>query len=162
MYYGQIIKQCITDGVGIRVSLYCSGCRNHCKGCHNPETWSFTFGKKFTEETVQELKEALDKPYIAGLTLCGGDPMEPENQTELVALLKKLKPKSVWIYTGYEWEAVKDSELISLCDVAVTGPFILEKRDISKDNAFRGSTNQELIDIKKSLASCTKVYYTVD
>lgn len=152
----KINKRCISDGPGIRVSIYCSGCRNHCKGCHNPETWNFDNGELFDEYKAAEVLQAVDKSYISGITYCGGDPMEPENQMDLLILSKVIKDtygdkKSIWLYTGYEWETIKDSELIKYIDVAVVGPFILEQRDISDENRWRGSRNQRVVDVQASL-----------
>ena len=106
MYYGQLKKISILDGPGVRVSLYVSGCRNHCEGCHNPETWNFLFGKEYTQDTENTIIQYLDHEYISGLTICGGEPMEEENQVELLKLIKKVKSKypdkTIWCYTGYE------------------------------------------------------------
>ena len=121
MYYGQLIEDCVSDGPGFRVSLYVSGCRNCCKGCHNPEGRNFNFGQEFTEATIDKIINLLNKEYISGLTLCGGEPMEPENQEVLIHLIKRVKErfpnKSIWCYTGYEWEDVKDSILNKYIDV---------------------------------------------
>lgn len=152
MYYGQLLKTCLTDGPGVRVSLYCSGCRIHCRGCHNPDSWSFNFGKEYTNDTEKEIIEALSKDYISGLTLCGGEPTEPENLEILTNLAKKVKElfptKTIWLYSGHEYEEIKDLELLKYIDVAVVGPFILELRDISVNNKWRGSTNQRIIEVK--------------
>ena len=162
MNYIHIYKTAITDGPGVRVSLYVSGCRNHCKGCHNPESWSFTFGKLFNQETLNELLDALKPSYIAGLTVCGGEPMEEENQKVLVDVIKKVREtypnKNIWCYTGYEYEDLlkggkKHTEvtddMLKNIDVLITGPFILELRDITENNKWRGSTNQKIIDLNK-------------
>ena len=144
MNYGSIKAFSIENGTGVRVSLFVSGCRHHCKGCFNPETWDFNYGQPFTEETENEIMEALKPDYMAGLTLLGGDPAEPENQTALLPLLrrirKELPKKTVWVYSGYVYEDFKKDgraycdatdEYLSLCDVLVDGPFILEKKNIS-------------------------------
>lgn len=105
MYYGQLIKDCTSDGPGVRISLYVSGCRNHCKGCHNLQSQDFKFGNLFGEDVIKEILKEISKPYIRGLTLCGGDPMEKENRTELLPFLKIIKEqfpeKDIWCYTGY-------------------------------------------------------------
>lgn len=163
MNYGHIYKNSVVDGPGVRVSLYTSGCRVHCKGCHNPETWDFNFGKLYTEESEKEILEALGHDYIQGFTLCGGDPMEEESQRVTVNLLKKIKElypnKDTWCWTGYEYvDLIKDGkkhcevtdELLSYVDVLVVGPFVLELRDISDNNRWRGSTNQRVIDLKET------------
>lgn len=162
MHYNQIIEDCISDGPGVRVSLYVSGCRNHCKGCHNPNSWDFNFGEEFTEEIKNNILNYLSKPYIAGLTLCGGEPLEPENQIELIKLCKEVKnkfpEKTIWCYTGYEWENIKDSNILNYIDVVVVSKFVLNLRDITINNLWRGSTNQRVIDVKESLKQNKKVY----
>lgn len=161
MYYGQLIEDCVSDGPGFRVSLYVSGCRNRCKGCHNPEGRNFKFGQEFTEATIDKIINLLNKEYISGLTLCGGEPMEPENQEVLIHLIKRVKErfpnKSIWCYTGYEWEDVKDSILNKYIDVMVVGPFVLKERDITYDNLWRGSRNQRIVDVQRSLSEGKKV-----
>lgn len=157
------IKNCdIANGDGVRVSLFVSGCRNHCKGCFQPETWDFEYGKPFTKETEDELVNLLSQSYIAGLTLLGGDPFEPENQKALLPFIKKVKNilpnKNIWAYTGYTLDNLLDAnhrshreetqEMLQLIDVLVDGPFIEAKKDISL--RFRGSSNQRLIDMQKT------------
>ncbi len=159
MFYGNIKKYDIADGPGVRVTLFVSGCRHHCKGCFNPETWNFEYGKPYTKETEDELIEALKPGYIAGLTLLGGEPFEPENQVELVKLVKRVKEtypqKNIWSYTGFVYDkdlveggrahtAVTD-EMLSYIDVLVDGPFIEEQKDIRL--RFRGSSNQRIIEL---------------
>jgi anaerobic ribonucleoside-triphosphate reductase activating protein len=162
MNYGTIKKTDISNGAGVRVSLFVSGCTHHCKGCFNPETWNFNYGKPFTKDTEEELLEALSKTYISGLSLLGGEPMEPENQRVLLPFVKKVKDlypeKDIWCYTGYDYEkellldsrARCDStdELLSYLDVLVDGEFVEELKDISLQ--FRGSSNQRIIDVKAS------------
>ena len=165
MNYG-MIKNCdIANGTGVRVSLFVSGCRNHCPGCFQPETWDFSYGQPFTEETVKELLRLLEPSYINGLTLLGGDPFEPENQRVLLPFLRKVHAaypeKDVWAYTGYTWEQLTCAaqrinhpetwEMLSLIDILVDGPFIQKKKNIRLH--FRGSDNQRVIDVKRSLAS---------
>ena len=161
MYYGQLIEDCVSDGPGFRVSLYVSGCRNCCKGCHDREGRNFNFGLEFTEATIDKIINLLNKEYISGLTLCGGEPMEPENQEVLIHLIKRVKErfpnKSIWCYTGYEWEDVKDSILNKYIDVMVVGPFVLKERDITCDNLWRGSRNQRIVDVQRSLSEGKKV-----
>lgn len=160
MYYGKIRENDIANGSGVRVSLFVSGCRNHCKNCFQPETWDFNYGEPYTQETEQHIIESLSRPYIQGLTLLGGEPLEPENQVVLVRLLRNVKEtypeKDVWCYTGYTLEQalMEDShcrcnvtdELLSMIDVLVDGRYVDELRDISL--RFRGSSNQRLIDMK--------------
>lgn len=148
----------IVDGPGNRVSLYVSGCRNHCQGCFNEETWNFNYGKPFTEIEVNEIIEACKKSYISGLSILGGDPFEPENQAGLVSLISRFKSecpdKTLWMYTGYIYEQdLKPgqrnhvegvtSQILDAVDVLVDGPFIQAQRDL--DLQFRGSRNQRLL-----------------
>lgn len=159
MYYGKIRENDIANGSGVRVSLFVSGCRNHCKNCFQPETWDFHYGNPYTEETERHIIKSLSHQYIQGLTLLGGEPLEPENQEVLVRLLRKVKAiypeKDVWCYTGYTLEQAKRSgsccrcdvtdEMLSLIDVLVDGRYEDELRDISLK--FRGSSNQRIIDM---------------
>lgn len=157
------IKKCdIANGVGVRVTLFVSGCTHHCKGCFQPETWNFAYGSEFTPETEAELFDALAPDYIRGLTLLGGEPFEPDNQRVLVGFLKKFRElyptKDVWCYTGYllDEELLKPSrarcevtdEMLSLINVLVDGEFKLEQKNISLK--FRGSENQRIIDMKQT------------
>ena len=171
MNYAEIKKTDIANGEGVRVSLFVSGCRRHCKNCFNKVTWDFAYGKPFTEETQQELLAALAPSYITGLTLLGGDPMEPENQRALLPFVRKVRAclpeKTIWCYTGYTYadggiEEVQANcevtkEFISLLDVLVDGRFIEEFKDIRL--VFRGSSNQRVIDVKRSLESGNIVLY---
>ena len=145
-----IKKVDIANGPGVRVSLFVSGCRNHCPGCFNPETWDFDYGDPFTDKTEEELIKALRPSWIQGLSILGGDPMEPENQKALLPLLRRVKEelpeKDVWLYTGYRLESVSSSPLLDLVDVIVDGPFIEAEKDISL--AFRGSRNQRIIALR--------------
>lgn len=163
MYYGAIKNCDVANGVGVRVSLFVSGCRNHCPGCFQPETWDFEYGQPFTQKTEEELLRLLQPDYINGLTLLGGDPFEPENQRTLLPFLKKVKDtfpgKDIWAYTGYTWEQLtsenhrsslpETTELLSLIDVLVDGPFVEAKKSIRL--RFRGSENQRVIDVGQSL-----------
>ena len=151
MYYGNIKKYDIADGPGVRVSLFVSGCRHHCKGCFNAETWDFSYGKPFTEKTQEELLAALAPVYIAGLTVLGGEPFEPENQPVVAGLLKRVREKypkkDVWCYTGYLYDVDlipggkvytdATDEMLSYIDVLVDGEFIEAQKDVSLK--FRGS-----------------------
>ncbi len=154
------IKYCdVANGKGVRVSLFVSGCTHHCKGCFNEETWNFHYGKPFTEETEKQVLDYLDKSYIAGLSLLGGEPFEPENQRALLPFLKRLRQalpeKNVWAYSGFTYEDLLregshphcevTEELLSMVDVLVDGRFVEELKDISL--RFRGSSNQRLIDL---------------
>lgn len=169
MYYSEIKTCDIANGTGVRTTLFVSGCRNACKGCFQPETWSFTHGKPFDEATENEIIESLAPAYIRGLTLLGGDPMEEENQKALLPFLRRLKArypdaadaegrrsaqKDIWAFTGYLLEDLLEGgrkhtpdteELLSYIDVLVDGPFIEEQKNLCLK--FRGSENQRLIDM---------------
>lgn len=161
MNYGEIKKYDIANGPGVRVTLFVSGCRHHCKGCFNAETWDFHYGNPYTEKTEKEILDALNHPYIAGLTLLGGEPFEPENQRELVKLLKKVREmypkKNIWSYSGYVYD--KDlilggraytevtDEMLSYIDVLVDGPFVEDLKDITLQ--FRGSSNQRILNLRE-------------
>ena len=165
MNYGTIKNCDIANGEGVRVSLFVSGCRNHCPGCFQPETWDFGYGQPFTQKTEAELLRLLEPRYINGLTLLGGDPFEPENQCALLPFLRRMKAalpeKTVWAYTGYTWEQLTSGkhrvslpetmELLSMIDVLVDGPFIETKKDIRL--RFRGSSNQRVIDVQRSITA---------
>ena len=147
MNYAGIKKTDVSNGTGVRVSLFVSGCRNHCPGCFQPETWDFDYGEPFTEDTEEELIRALRPSWIQGLSILGGDPMEPENQKALLPFLKRMKEelpeKDVWLYTGYRLESVSASPMLVHVDVVVDGPYIEAEKDVSL--AFRGSRNQRII-----------------
>lgn len=160
------IKECdIANGVGIRVSLFVSGCTHHCEGCFNEVAWDFNYGEEFTVDVENKIIELLKPDYVHGLTLLGGEPFEIQNQKRLLPFLKKVKQiypnKNIWAYTGYlfERELLNESkgrceitdELLSYIDVLVDGRFILEQKDIALK--FRGSTNQRIINVKLSLST---------
>ena len=151
MYYCGIKKTDIANGPGVRVSLFVSGCRNQCPGCFNPETWDFDYGDPFTEKTEDEIITALRPSWIRGLSILGGDPMEPENQKEILPFIRRVKEtypgKDIGLYTGYRLEQVWDSPLLSYVDVVVDGPFVEKEKDAGL--AFRGSRNQRIIDLKE-------------
>lgn len=163
MNYGEIKKNDIANGEGVRVSLFVSGCTHHCPGCFNSATWDFAYGRPFTEETEEEVLEALAPGYIRGLSLLGGEPFEPQNQEVLVMLLRKVKErypeKTIWCYSGYlfDKELQQESrarcevtdEMLSMLDVLVDGRFVESQKDLTL--VFRGSSNQRIIDVKKSL-----------
>ena len=165
MNYATIKPRDIANGPGVRVSLFVSGCTHRCKGCFNEVAWDFDYGTPFTQETIDEILKALEPSYVTGITLLGGEPFEPQNQGPIVALLReinaKFPEKSIWAYSGYlldrdllsgrvgELEIVK--EYLSYLDVLVDGPFVESKKNLSL--RFRGSENQRLIDMKKTLAA---------
>lgn len=151
MNYATIKKTDIANGIGVRVSLFVSGCRNRCKGCFQPETWDFGYGTPFTEETENEIMEALRPYWIQGLSILGGEPMEPENQAALLPFLRKVREelpdKDIWMYTGYLYETIADSPLLAYVDVLVDGPFVEAEKDAGL--AFCGSRNQRIIRLRK-------------
>lgn len=163
MNYALIRENDIANGPGVRTSLFVSGCRHHCKGCFNPETWSFSYGKPFTQAEIDRIIESTKPSFVEGLTLLGGEPFEPENQAALVELLKQFKQaipsKKVWCYSGFSFEnellpkAQKSEEnvkeLLELIDVLVDGKFVEELK--SSALLFRGSSNQNIIDVQESL-----------
>ena len=169
MNYSLIKWRDIADGPGIRVSLFVSGCRHHCKGCFNAETWDFNFGQPYTEDTEKEIIEALEPSYIEGFSLLGGEPFEPENQAGRLTLARRFKErfpeKTLWCYTGFSFTqdlltgSVGDPAtvraLLSLIDVLVDGKFVEEEKDASL--LFRGSANQNIIDVPASLKAGTMV-----
>ncbi len=161
MNYGAIKKCDIANGVGVRTVLFVSGCTHHCKGCFQPETWNFDYGERYTKQTEDEIIESLRPDYVDGITLLGGEPFEPENQRELVKLLRRIKKelpqKTVWSFSGYTYEELTGdsravcevtNEMLSMLDVLVDGEFVEAKRNISL--RFRGSENQRLIDMNKT------------
>ncbi len=162
MKYGEIKFNDIANGEGVRTSLFVSGCTHHCKECFNPETWSFDYGDEFTEKTQQQIIDSLEPFWIDGLSLLGGEPFEPENQHALLPFLKKVKQiypqKTIWCYSGYTFEELTGEsraiteitkDMLLLIDVLVDGEFKIELKNISLK--FRGSTNQRIIDVKKTL-----------
>ena len=167
MNYSNIKNYDIANGEGVRTTLFVSGCRNRCKNCFNPETWDFNYGKPFTREVKEELFLSLENPSVRGLTVLGGEPMEPENQRGLLPFLKELRErfpdKTVWLYTGNLYEELTGEvgsfykclditrELLSLVDILVDGRFIEEEKSIGL--RFRGSKNQRIIDMNKTRAT---------
>ena len=163
MYYGELKKCDIANGTGVRVTLFVSGCTNHCPGCFQPQTWDFTYGQPYTADTAQEIFAELQKPYVRGLTVLGGEPFEPENQRELVKLLRQVKEnypeKDVWVFSGFtlDGELLREGshprcevtdEMLGYIDVLVDGRFVEALKDISLQ--FRGSRNQRVIDMNET------------
>ncbi len=162
MYYGEIKNCDIANGVGVRVTLFVSGCTNRCPGCFQPQTWDFSYGQPFTPETEDTLLAMLSPDYINGLTLLGGDPFEPENQRDLLPFLKRVKErypaKDLWAFSGFTWEELiregshprceATEEMLGLVDVLVDGRFVEALKDIRL--RFRGSANQRILDMKKT------------
>ncbi len=164
MNYGEIIFTDVANGIGCRTSLFDSGCTHHCKGCFNEMTWDFNYGEAFTKEVEDGIIESLRPDYIHGLTILGGEPMEAVNQKVLAPFIQRIKDelpgKTIWIYSGYTWEELTDTEnkrchsedtmnILGNIDVLVDGEFIQDKKDLML--RFRGSSNQRVIDVPKTL-----------
>lgn len=163
MHYGKIKFADCANGIGIRISLFVSGCTNRCKGCFQPETWNFEYGEKFTKEIEDKIINELKNSFYNGLTILGGEPLEPSNQEGIIDLIRRVKTecadRTVWIYTGFTYEddllkggrkhCAYTDEIMSLIDVLVDGKFIEEEKDISL--RFRGSRNQRIIDMPATL-----------
>lgn len=176
MYYGKLLYCDTTNGPGCRTVLFVSGCRHHCKECFNQDTWNFHYGKPFTQTEIDKIIESLQYPYIAGITILGGEPMEPENQPMILTLIKQIKQaypnKTIWLYSGYTYEELTGqpskhprlanpdtglslaytpytSQILQQLDVLVDGEFDISKKNLSI--AFRGSTNQRLIDLSQTI-----------
>ena len=153
MNYIGFSKYDTANGPGVRVSLFVSGCTLHCKGCFNRESWDFASGKPFTADTEAMILKALENPYVAGFSLLGGDPFEPEHEAALLSLLQKIKTqfpkKTVWAWTGRVFDKVKASPLLSYIDVLVDGPFV-EKKKVTEQGLWYGSTNQRVLRIVPS------------
>ena len=163
MYYGNLKKCDIANGIGVRVTLFVSGCTNNCPDCFQPQTWDFHFGRPFTADTEREIFAELDKSYVNGLTVLGGEPFEPRNQRELLPLLREVREKypdkTVWCFTGFrlEDELLREGSyprcevtdgMLACIDVLVDGRFVKELKDISLQ--FRGSRNQRVIDMNRT------------
>lgn len=163
MHIGEIMTADSANGIGIRLTLFVSGCLNHCPGCFQPQTWDFDYGREYTSEMEDQILEELSKPFYDGLTLLGGDPMELANQRELYALLQRIRrelpTRTIWAYTGYLYdrdlvpggkryiEEITDPYL-DLIDVLVDGPFVESLKKVTLN--FRGSSNQRIIELKKT------------
>lgn len=172
MNYGEIKKNDIANGEGVRTSLFVSGCRHRCENCFNPQTWDFGYGKPFTEEVAIDILDSCRPYWINGLTLLGGEPFEPENQRVLLPFLimfrGKYPHKNIWCYSGFTLEEILgirqsraytdiSGEMLSMIDILVDGEYIEEQKDITLK--FRGSANQRVIDVKKTLAANKPVLY---
>ena len=170
MYYADIKKADVANGLGVRVSVFVSGCTHHCKNCFNEEAWDFHYGNEFTQKEIDKVIELMDHSYVAGLSLLGGEPFEHINQQGLLPLVKivkeKFPDKNIWCYSGYtfendiidrmckEWK--ETPEFLSYIDVLVDGKFEEDKKDLSL--RFRGSSNQRIIDVKKSLKEYSLIF----
>ena len=152
MNYIKITRFDVANGPGIRDVLWLAGCNHHCDECHNPQTWAPNVGERFTEEVFQSILQDLKHPHRAGLTLSGGDPLHPNNRQEVTHLVRRVKYAvpyaSIWMYTGYLWEQIRDYEAIRYVDVVVDGPYLKEQRNITL--RYCGSENQRVIDVHKT------------
>jgi len=168
MNYADIKKVDVANGPGVRVSLFVSGCTHHCEGCFNPETWDFQYGQPFTQETVEEIINLLNKSYIRGLSLLGGEPFEPNNQKPVLDLVRqvreRLPEKDIWCYTGYRFEELAAGRvgshsrtLLEQLDVLVDGPFVLAEKQLGL--RFRGSSNQRILQVRPSLETGAAVLW---
>lgn len=174
MHYAEIKEFDIANGEGVRISLFVSGCPHHCKSCFNPEAWDYNYGKKFTKKEEDEIIDFLGNDFINGLTLLGGEPMWPDNQQGLLPLLRRVKEKypdrSIWCYTGYLFDKeIMDKmykkndftrEFLSYIDVLVDGRFV--ESLLNRTLYFRGSSNQRIIDVKKSIKEKKVVEYEMN
>ena len=164
MHVGEVMTADVANGEGMRVSVFVSGCRNHCKGCFQPQTWDFNYGREYTPEIEQFIIDELSKSYYDGITILGGDPMEPENQEPVLRLLRRIKKelsdKNVWVYTGYVYD--RDlvpggkrfvdgvtRELLESIDILIDGRFVEELKNLMLN--FRGSGNQRIIKMTETL-----------
>lgn len=175
MRYALMRKMDISNGEGIGVSLFVQGCHFHCKGCFNRETWDFNGGKEWNEKIKNKFFQLINKPFITRVSFLGGEPLESQNLIDIYELIKEIKlnfpNKDIWLYTGYTWECIFSNvvtdnfdtlriyrqKIIELCDVLVDGQYIEEQRDLTL--AFRGSCNQRIIDVKKSLEQNKIILY---
>ena len=161
MRFHNITKDDMLNGDGLRVVLWVSGCEHHCKNCQNPVTWDINCGVVFDDSAKKEIFDELEKDYISGITFSGGDPLHMQNRDEVGALIGEIKgkfpDKIVWVYTGYSWEDVNGLPFMDKIDVLVDGKFIDERKNLKLH--WRGSDNQSVIDVKKSLASGKKVLH---
>ncbi len=174
MNYAEIKNVDIANGPGVRISLFVSGCPHHCKGCFNEVTWDFTYGKPYTQETINHILELLKPDYIKGITFLGGEPMAPSNQESVLNTMRQIKEhytnKDIWLYTGYLLDTdimgkmvdtlPHTSEILSYIDVLVDGPFIEEQKNLNLQ--FKGSENQRIIDMKKTLSRGSIVLWSED
>ena len=162
MKYNIVRKMDISNGPGVRVSVFMQGCEFHCKNCFNPETWSFENGKEFTQGTIDEVLDLCNKDYIKGLSILGGEPMHPRNiegTTKLAKAFKEKYPnKTIWLWSGYLFEDyIHDKEIVNYLDVVVDGQFKIELS--SPLLKYKGSSNQRVIDIKKTIKSNKVIIY---
>ena len=161
MKYNKIRKMDISNGPGVRVSIFVQGCMFHCKNCFNPETWDFKGGKEYTDETIDRVIELCGKDHIVGLSILGGEPLHPNNIEGVTKLAKKFKEtypnKTLWIWSGFTFDLKKDEEIMNYVDVMVDGQFVNDL--FNPTLSWRGSSNQRVIDVKKSLKNNDVILY---
>lgn len=161
MKYNKIRKMDISNGPGVRVSIFMQGCAFHCKECFNPETWDFKIGNEFTDETINRILEISDKEHISGLSILGGEPMHEVNIEGTTKLAKKFKEKypdkNIWVWSGFTFESLKNKEVLNYIDILVDGQFKVDL--FSPLLKWRGSSNQRVIDVKKSLKKNEIILY---
>lgn len=163
MHYNKIRKMDISNGPGVRVSVFMQGCVFKCKNCFNPETHDFSLGKEFTDEVIEHILDLCSNEYIEGLSILGGEPLHPKNiegTTNLVRLFKeRFSNKTIWLWSGYTWEDyISKQDVVKYLDVVVDGRYVDSLHDFRLE--FRGSSNQRLIDVKKSLRKKEVVLYS--
>ena len=159
MRYASIRDMDISNGNGIGVALFTQGCHFHCKNCFNKSTWDFDGGKEFTKETCDKFMKLVNRPFIKRVSILGGEPLAKESVDDVCNVLKQIKDKQIWVYTGYTFETVKNLEVMKYIDYLVDGQYIDELRDLKLK--FKGSSNQRIIDVQKSLKENKVVLYEV-
>lgn len=159
MRYASIRDLDISNGNGIGVALFTQGCHFHCKNCFNKSTWDFDGGKEFTKETCDKFMKLVNRPFIKRVSILGGEPLAKENVDDVCNVLKQIKDKQIWVYTGYTFETVKNYDIMKYIDYLVDGQYVDELRDLKLK--FKGSSNQRIIDVQKSLKESKVVLYEV-
>ena len=161
MNYSKIRNLDIANGPGCRITIFCSGCTNYCKGCFQPETWDFNYGKEFTEDTLNSILELAKPEYIRGLSVLGGEPIHPRNLPEILKLTRKFKEvypeKDIWLWTGYQFEDIFENLIDSEIDVVVDGKFVEELKDLRLK--YCGSSNQRTINLKETIRTGDIILY---
>lgn len=160
MRYASIRDMDISNGNGIGVALFTQGCHFHCKNCFNKSTWDFDGGKEFTKETCDKFIKLVNRPFIKRVSILGGEPLAKENVDDVCNVLKQIKDKQIWVYTGHTFETVKNYDIMKYIDYLVDGQYVDELRDLRLK--FRGSSNQRVIDVQKSLKENKVILYEVN
>lgn len=160
MRYASIRDMDISNGNGIGVALFTQGCHFHCKNCFNKSTWDFDGGKEFTKETCDKFMKLVNRPFIKRVSILGGEPLAKENVDDVCNILKQIKNKTIWVYTGHTFETIKNYGIMKYIDYLVDGQYVDELRDLRLK--FRGSSNQRIIDVQKSLKENKVILYEVN